>query len=386
MKSVIHYKAGPYLPLTENWIYTQIINHKIFLPIVYCHGLENIDYFPIKKLRAFGKSNKQSNPWTMLNKAMNRLFKYNPFIGEAMKKDKPDILHAHFGGSGYLLLKHKKDYGIPLVTSFYGVDVSKLINIRPVWKRRYKVLFEQGDLFLAEGTRMREKLIALGCPEEKAKLHRIGIDVKRIRFMERKPREDGVVCLLIAARFCPKKGIPYALEAINLLSERRKTCKLQLTIIGDSSRNKRDKYEKNLILNILNKIEGKVKIKMLGYQPYPVFIEELYKNHIFISPSITADDGDDEGGAPVSLIEASSSGMTILSTFHCDIPEIVLDGQSGYLVPEKDVDALASRLEQLITTPDLWRKMGKAGRKHVEKYHDAEKQAQQLEELYLSLL
>jgi len=100
---------------------------------------------------------------------------------------------------------------------------------------------------------------------------------------------------------------------------------LQLTIIGDATNSQRTKKEKEKILRLISKYNLNNCIKMLGYQPHSIFIKELYKHHIFLSPSIHASDGDTEGGAPVSIIEASASGMPILSTIHCDIPEVVLD-------------------------------------------------------------
>jgi len=97
---------------------------------------------------------------------------------------------------------------------------------------------------------------------------------------------------------------------------------------------------------------------------------------------VHAADGDSEGGTPVSIIEASASGLPILSTTHCDIPEVVLDGESGYLVPERDSDALAERLIHLCKNSHLWQKMGRAGREHVEKNYDVKRQVAKLEEVY----
>ena len=73
-------------------------------------------------------------------------------------------------------------------------------------------------------------------------------------------------------------------------------------------------------------------------------------------------DGETEGGAPVTLIEMSAYGMPVVSTLHCDIPEVILDNRSGFLVPERDADALAERLEFLIAHPQKWEGIGKAGR------------------------
>ena len=78
--------------------------------------------------------------------------------------------------------------------------------------------------------------------------------------------------------------------------------------------------------------------------------------------------------------------MPIVSTFHCDIPEVVVDGKSGFLVQEKDTNGLAERIEHLINHPELWESMGTAGRKHVEEEFNIAKQAAKLESIYDSLL
>jgi len=75
---------------------------------------------------------------------------------------------------------------------------------------------------------------------------------------------------------------------------------------------------------------------MLGFQPHAILFEEAYKNHIFLSPSVTALDGDTEGGAPVTIIEMAATGMPIISTKHCDIPEVIKDGVTGFLANERD--------------------------------------------------
>jgi len=87
----------------------------------------------------------------------------------------------------------------------------------------------------------------------------------------------------------------------------------------------------------------------------------------------------------VVLLEAQASGVPVISTLHCDIPEYVIDGVSGFLVPERNVDSLVERLEYLIMHPQLWAQMGKAGREHVEKDYEIRTQVRKLEDIYRQL-
>ncbi len=78
-------------------------------------------------------------------------------------------------------------------------------------------------------------------------------------------------------------------------------------------------------------------------------------------------------GQGLVLQEAQATGMPVVTTLHNGIPDGVLDGQTGYLVPERDVDALASRLEHLIEHPEQRALMGRAGRSFVEDRYDINK-------------
>ena len=114
-------------------------------------------------------------------------------------------------------------------------------------------------------------------------------------------------------------------------------------------------------------------------------MEEARRHHVFLSPSVTASDGDTEGGAPVSLIEMSASGMMIVSTTHCDIPGVILDGKTGLLAPERDVDGLVERLQWIVAHPEQWMEMQRAGRAHIEAEFDARRQGERLGEIYRDL-
>ena len=293
------------------------------------------------------------------------------------------ILHSHFGNRGYFDLALKQKLNIPQVTTFYGHDVS-LLPQEERWKRNFKDLFKHGDLMLAEGHYMKKALIELGCPDDKVKVQHLGINPATIPFIPRKLNTSEKVKILIAGTFREKKGITYALEACAKVASRYGN--IEITLIGDAGRSQREIDYKKEITTIISTRNLAERINYLGFLPYPTFIEEAKNNHIFLSPSIHPSDGETEGGAPVALIEMSAYGMPIVSTFHCDIPEVVLDGKSGFLVPEKDSDALAERLEHLIEHPELWEPMGRAGRKYIEEEFNIVKQAAQLEVVYDSLL
>jgi colanic acid/amylovoran biosynthesis glycosyltransferase len=107
---------------------------------------------------------------------------------------------------------------------------------------------------------------------------------------------------------------------------------------------------------------------------------------IFLQPSRTADNGNTEGGAPITLIDAQSVGLAICSTTHADIPEVAPHGVSALLSPERDPGALTQNLLKLATDRALRQRLGQGGRNHVSREYNWAIQGPRLAEIYRSLL
>lgn len=374
---VVLHAVRAYLPLTENWIHVQLRQARAFRPAVVCDTRLNAEAFPLSPVFALDEA-----PGATVLDGLNRLHRrlwYANWPGAyagVVRACRPSLIHAHFGDRGVLMAGLADRHRLPLITTFYGYDVSKLPR-EPKWRRRLAWLFRRGDRFLAEGPHLREALVALGCPPEKAFVQHLGIDLTRLSF-EPRIAPDGPVRLLMAASFREKKGLQYGLEAYARLAALRPGA-AELTIIGDGPL--RDSLRRTAE-------EAGVGggVRWLGYQPHEAFLEEARRAHLFLAPSVVAADGDSEGGAPVTLLEVQATGLPVLATWHADIPEVVLPGRSAHLVPERDVDALLAGLVQLIDHPERWAAMGLAGRRHVEAAFDAGGQAQRLEDHYREIL
>src|SRR3972149_897016 len=154
--------------------------------------------------------------------------------------------------------------------------------------------------------------------------------------------------------------------------------KIEYIIIGEGP------LRKNLE-NLLLEEGMNNNIKLLGRMNQSEIKYYMDNSDIFILSSVTALDGDTEG-TPTVLMEAQACGLPVVSTRHSGIPEVVLDGKSGFLVPERDVDALSEKLDYLIRNPELWPEMGRYGRKFVEERYDIHKLNQRLVKIYEALL
>ena len=230
---------------------------------------------------------------------------------------------------------------------------------------------------------MARDIIKLGCPGKKIVVHHLGVPVNRILFKPRKWDSHTPLKFLIAGTFVEKKGIPNALYALGKIN---KTTPIEITIIGDARKKERSLIEKNKILRAINENNLVQNTKLLGYQSNCVLHEEAYKHHVFISPSITADDGDTEGGVPVTIIEMAASGMPIVSTKHCDIPGVILDGETGFLARENDILDLTTKIKALIDQKNSWNKLLVNSRKHIEKEFNAKIQGIRLSEIYKNVI
>jgi glycosyltransferase involved in cell wall biosynthesis len=102
---------------------------------------------------------------------------------------------------------------------------------------------------------------------------------------------------------------------------------------------------------------------------------------VLAAPSITARDGDAEG-LPTAIVEAAASALPAVGTDHSGIVEAIVDGETGFIVPERDAGALAARLLAILGDPELRDRMGAAARALAERKFDLARQMRRLEEIY----
>ncbi len=373
---VAHF-ADVYYRVTENWIQTQIQHLIRYKSIVLARRTANVNPSAAPTCYAIYE---RSRIEFQFNRVYNKLFKYYPSFLLMCRYHKARIIHAHFGYMGYAALPLAKAAGLPLVTTVYGWDVSQLPKQDPRVRQQYRDLFHYGSRFLAEGHYMGQQLKNLGCPSHKILVHHLGIDLNEFPHASRYLMDGEPLKILVAGRFIEKKGIVYAIEALSKLLA--SGVDARLTIIGDADQTEESQNAKRDILDAVERHRVATFVDLRGLQPHHELRRAYYEHHIFLSPSVQASDGNNEGGAPVSIIEASATGMPIVATFHCDIPEVVVHGSTGLLAPERDSEALAAHLRSFAVVPRQLQDMGAAGRRHVETEYDAAKQGEQLAIIY----
>lgn len=279
------------------------------------------------------------------------------YFGLAFLGKKCDVVHCHFGPAGNIgLFLKQAGFAFKLVTTFHGYDVTTYV--RQSGSNVYEELFANGDVFTYNSEATKEKMLALGCPEERMIKLPMGVELDKITFAGKKPEPDGSINILSVGRLVEMKGREYAIKAVAQIMQKFEN--VSYNIAGDGPlREDLEKLIKDLNLADRIHLLGSVSTEEL---------DRLYgRSHIFLHPSVVASNGNTEGQGVV-LLEAQAYGMPIVATRHGAFPETVPDGVSGFLVPERNIDALVEKLEYLIKNPDKWLEMGQKGRLHAEKY------------------
>jgi colanic acid/amylovoran biosynthesis glycosyltransferase len=323
---------------SQTFVYTFVTNHDAFDAAVVCRERNLPVEFPFDHVTVIPESWSRLQPsrwWSLLVSTVSRRSPWQRRVQRAVRTSAPHIVHAHFGQVGVRVLPAIEPLDIPLVTSFYGYDATGFANSRR-GRESLPALFAFGALFLAEGPVMRRRLIALGAPADRVRVVPIAIDLHK--YPRWAPADDRPYALFLA-RFVEKKGLP---DAISAFARARATCpELTLRIIGDGPEETRGR-EAVLAHGIAEHVEW------LGPRTHAECIDAMRRARVLIQPSVTARDGDSEGGAPTTLIEAQAIGTPIVATRHADIPHVAPPGEGIHLADEHDVEQLAVGMTRLV--------------------------------------
>lgn len=380
-------KVGHYhpiwLPNTMTWLYRQVSELETFCRnFVYCEHVQNLELFPFDTVYTF-----ENEPY--LKRASDRFRKRlgkSPGLRSMtskMHQNGIDLLHSHFGHVGVTGTKIAKELGIPSVVTFYGMDLYQIPKRYPALGAQYPQMFTNASVILCEGAQMAESVISMGADRSKVLIHPLGIELTSIEYVKRSWNKKEPLKILIAASFRPKKGIPNAIKAVSELS---KSYNLEVTIVGDSSMEQVSILEKDCIFSTVRESGLEDIVNFVGFKTHTELLEIAKNHHIFLQPSQHADDGDCEGGVPVTLIELAAQGLQVVSTYHCDIPSVIEHGKTGWLAPEKNIDELAKVLFEAVENHNSWSDISLESRSHIEAKYDAKKQAMKLFELYTGVV
>ncbi len=276
-------------------------------------------------------------------------------FGRYLKRHRFDCMLAEFGPVGVQVMDACRLAGIPLVVHFHGFDAYR----QPIIERygdRYREMFAYASAIVVVSRDMYARLLALGAPEEKLHFNPCGVDLHDFRGAAPAKAPPH---FLAVGRFVDKKA-PYLL--LHAFARAYAQCpNIRLTMVGDGVLLPACKE----IVRLL-KIDARVDFP--GVRPPREIAARMRLVRGMIQHSITASDGDSEG-TPVSVMEAGASGLPVIATRHGGIVDAVIDGKTGILVAEGDVDGMAEAIVELAENPERSETYGKEARKHIRAHY-----------------
>lgn len=218
--------------------------------------------------------------------------------------------------------------------------------------RPFYVLLSKLVTTIVVSAALKKQLIELGLDKNKVKVIYNGVDINKFRIKSSKSRVKnnkfivGTVC-----RLCTEKGVDYLIKSFKKVLDQGFNVELHIVGVGP---------EKENLKKLAENFEINDKIKFLGFQKDLPKILSTF-DVFALTPTRRESFG-------IAVAEAQASGIPAVVTNISGLPEVVKNDVTGFVVPARDIDAITLAIVKLLKNPNLRIKMGKEGRKRVEKY------------------
>jgi glycosyltransferase involved in cell wall biosynthesis len=264
-----------------------------------------------------------------------------------------------------------------LVVTLHGYDVTRFDALAQntlgdkLYVKRRQQLWAGASLFICVSKFIEQRALEAGFPGDKLLVHYIGVDTDYFAAPLGGSREPVV---LFVGRLVEKKGCSHLIQAMAEVQKHLPAAKL--VVIGDGP----DRADLERGVSRLN-----INCTFWGSQPLAVIRSWLWKAQLFCVPSLTARNGDSEGLGMV-FAEAQAAGVPVVSFEHGGIPEVVRNGETGFLVKEGDSRALAFQIQELLEDRQKCQEASAKGIEWVRTRFDLRSQTKQLEDIYQDVL
>lgn len=374
MPKPIVFFSGLLLPPSETFIRAQGEGLQQFTP--YYVGSRLVKGLSLPPERTF-----VVNQGGFLGAAEEVLFKLSGAssrLNRQLQQLNPALIHAHFGVCGALALPLARTLKLPMTVTFYGLDATmqdeyarRASITHRVYLRRREALKREVQLFIAVSEFIKEKLLEQGFPSNKVVAHYYGVDTETF-----KPNPDVVrgPIVLFVGRLTEKKGCEYLIQSMAKVQAQMPNA--ELVILGDGPlKLPLEELAKKLLY----------RYRFLGMQPPQIVRSWMNRSLLLAAPSVTAATGDSEG-LPTVIVEAQAMGLPVVGSIHAGIPQAVIHGQTGFLVPERDWNGLAEYILRLLQDSILWQHFSLNGQERMQTSFDLHKQTRALENIYEAVL
>jgi colanic acid/amylovoran biosynthesis glycosyltransferase len=264
---------------------------------------------------------------------------------------RPAVVLAEFGPTAVRLIEPCRRARLPLVAHFHGYDIS-VRSVIEEHRDGYRRLFRSAAAIVAVSKAMRAVLIEMGAPAERVHYCPYGVDCDVFHPGDAASADPTA---LAVGRFVDKKAPHLTILAFAEVHRRNPAARLRM--IGDG-------MLRGSCGDLVSALGLDDAVTFLGHQPHEAIAAEMRLARCFVQHSLIAANGDSEG-TPNSILEAGASGLPVISTRHAGIPDVVIEGRSGFLVEERDVRGMADAWLKVIDDPALAGSMGCEARRHI---------------------
>jgi colanic acid/amylovoran biosynthesis glycosyltransferase len=297
-----------------------------------------------------------------------------------MARLRPDVVHYEWQDGAVRQLPMLDVWRCPLVISCHGldVDVNPHVPALRAYTSRLPELMRRASAVHCVASALREQAVDVGLDPAKAWIIRAGLDPDEFRpaATARGEREALHVTMIGWLRWM--KGTEYALEAVRRARDRGEAIELEV-IGGPPGGGGGEASERERALHTIADLDLHDHVRLCGYVDSGEIARRLQATDVLIHPSVSE-------GLPTVLIEAMACGVPVVATDCGGVTEAVTDGVHGFVVPPRDPDALAEALVRLAGDPQLCADMGAAGRERVREEFTLDRQLDEFERMYRTVL
>ena len=277
-------------------------------------------------------------------------------LAKYLTENKIDVVFAEYGMVGASITEACQIADVPLVIHYHGADVHHTETIKR-YINLYRKAFAYASALIAVSGDMVNALVDMGAPREKITNASCGIDPGAFPAWD--ISKTGRTFLSVG-RFVEKKSPASVVQAFKPVRDKFPDATLKMVGVGPLF------DETKALVSQLGLDDS---ITLLGAQNQQQIKALLKESRCFVQHSVTAKDGDKEG-TPVTILEAGSSGLAIVSTQHTGIKEAVINGETGYLVPEHDIEGMAHYMKMIAADVNLAVELGAKEATYIRENYD----------------
>lgn len=286
-------------------------------------------------------------------------------LSKSLKRHKIDVVLVEYGIHANHVLPAIKNVNLPLVVHFHGYDATVKSIIKE--NNYYKDIFAYASRIIVVSKVMKEEILNIGCPKNKLVYN---ANAAQSKFFEIEPDFNSKQFISVG-RFNNKKAPYYTILSFKKALKTHPDAKLFMC--GDG-------LLLEVCKNIVRQYQLEDSIKFLGVISPDRLIDLLKESAGYIQHSITAVNGDAEG-MPISILEASASGLPVISTFHAGISDVVEHEVTGLLCEEHDINTMSKNIIMILDDMSYAKKLGQAGKKRIKNHFSFEKHIDGIQQL-----